>query len=203
MEKIEILEPGNFYHIYNKGNNNENLFIEEENYSYFLKLFLKYINPIADTYAYCLLKNHFHFLIEIKDENSLPEKILSKKGLNLSQPFSNFFNAYTKSINKRYKRCGSLFKERYKRIKIDDENYLKQLVTYIHLNPVKHKFTKDFEQYPYSSYNSILSKKTTLLKREEVIEWFGDKENFIYCHQEKFKRFDSDSIDLDLDLTGL
>ncbi len=203
MEKIEILEPGNFYHIYNKGNNNENLFIEEENYSYFLKLFLKYINPIADTYAYCLLKNHFHFLIEIKDENSLPEKFLSKKGLNLSQPFSNFFNAYTKSINKRYKRCGSLFKERYKRIKIDDENYLKQLVTYIHLNPVKHKYTKDFEQYPYSSYSSILSKKTTLLKREEVIEWFGDRENFIYCHQEKFKRLVSDSIDPDLDLTGL
>ena len=198
MEKVEILEPGYYYHIYNKGNNSENLFIEEENYFYFLKLFAKHINPIATTYCYCLLKNHFHFLIETKDKKNLPEKVLSKKELNLSQPFSNLFNAYTKSINKRYKRNGSLFKERYRRIKVDDENYLKELVTYIHLNPVKHRFTKNFEQYPHSSYNSILSDKQTNLKREEVIEWFGDRENFIYCHQEKLNRLDPDS-----DLTGL
>ncbi|NOX48371.1 MAG: transposase [Chlorobi bacterium] len=198
MEKITILEPTSFYHIYNKGNNNENLFIEEENYLYFLKLYSKYINPIADTFAYCLMKNHFHFLIEIKEGKELPGKILSKRILNLSQPFSNLFNAYTKSINKRYKRNGSLFKERYKRIKIEDENYLKELETYIHLNPVKHGFTRDFEHYPFSSYNSILSDRITHLKRDEVVEWFGDKDNFIYCHQEKLKRLDSD-----LDLTGL
>jgi hypothetical protein len=63
---------------------------------------------------------------------------------------------------------------------------------------VKHGFTKDFEHYPFSSYSSILSDKATHLKRKEVFDWFGDRENFIYCHQEKFKRFDSD-----LDLTGL
>ncbi|MCD4664074.1 MAG: transposase, partial [Bacteroidales bacterium] len=173
-----------------KGNNSENLFIEDENYFYFLRLFSKHINPIANTYCYCLLKNHFHFLIETKDEKNLPEKILSKKELNLSQPFSNFFNSYTKSINKRYNRSGSLFKERYRRIKVDDENYLKELVTYIHLNPVKHKFTKDFEHYPFSSYSSILSDKNTHLKREEVIEWFGDRDNYIFCHKEKLIELD-------------
>ena len=65
------LEPGKYYHIYNRGNNRENVFIEERNYRYFLQLYLKYIEPIAWTFAYCLLRNHFHFLVRIKD---LPQR---------------------------------------------------------------------------------------------------------------------------------
>jgi len=57
---------GQYYHIYNRGNNRENIFVEERNYRYFLKLYVKYIEPVADTYAYCLLRNHFHFLVRIK-----------------------------------------------------------------------------------------------------------------------------------------
>ncbi len=60
------LQYGQYYHIYNRGNNRENIFIEERNYRYFLKLYAKYIEPIAHTYAYCLLRNHFHFLVRIK-----------------------------------------------------------------------------------------------------------------------------------------
>ena len=61
------MTPGQYFHIYNRGNNGEDIFLEARNYAYFLKLYQKYICPIADTYAYCLLKNHFHFLIRIKD----------------------------------------------------------------------------------------------------------------------------------------
>jgi REP element-mobilizing transposase RayT len=61
--RTEVLSPGNYYHIYNRGNNGEPLFFEEENYIYFLKLYDKYISPIAETYAWCLMKNHFHFLV--------------------------------------------------------------------------------------------------------------------------------------------
>jgi len=60
--------PGVYYHIYNRGNNHENLFIEERNYSYFLNLYAKHIGPIAETHAYCLLRNHFHLLVKIKTE---------------------------------------------------------------------------------------------------------------------------------------
>lgn len=60
--KIPLL-PGVFYHIYNRGNNRENIFIEERNYTLFMNLYSRYIPPIADTYAYCLLRNHFHFLV--------------------------------------------------------------------------------------------------------------------------------------------
>lgn len=66
MTSPAALQYGQYYHIYNRGNNQENLFREERNYRYFLKLYASYIEPIADTYAYCLLRNHFHLLVRIK-----------------------------------------------------------------------------------------------------------------------------------------
>jgi hypothetical protein len=63
----EALEYGVTYHIYNRGNNGETIFLEERNYAYFIKLYEKYIVPIADSFAYCLLGNHFHILLRIKD----------------------------------------------------------------------------------------------------------------------------------------
>jgi len=62
-----MLNPNTFYHIYNHANGSENLFREDKNYAYFLQLFQKHISPIADTYAYCLMPNHFHFLLKIKE----------------------------------------------------------------------------------------------------------------------------------------
>ena len=61
------LQHGRYYHIYNRGVNRENLFVEERNYRYFLQLYARHVEPIAYTYAYCLLRNHFHFLVQIKD----------------------------------------------------------------------------------------------------------------------------------------
>ena len=66
MPKPVPLQYGKYYHIFNRGNNRENIFIEERNYRYFLKLCAKHITHVADTYAYCLLRNHFHFLVRIK-----------------------------------------------------------------------------------------------------------------------------------------
>jgi REP element-mobilizing transposase RayT len=66
MTSPVALQHGQYYHVYNRGNNRENVFVEERNYRYFLKLYANYIEPIADTYAYCLLRNHFHLLVRIK-----------------------------------------------------------------------------------------------------------------------------------------
>ena len=63
---------GQYYNVYNRGNNGETIFLEPRNYANFMRLFKKYISPIAETCAYCLMKNHFHFLIRIKDERNLP-----------------------------------------------------------------------------------------------------------------------------------
>jgi putative transposase len=72
------LQYGQYYHIYNRGNNRENIFFEERNYRYFLRLYVKYAEPVADTYAYCLLRNHFHFLVRIK---TVGEQTQDPKGL--------------------------------------------------------------------------------------------------------------------------
>lgn len=69
--KIERIEFGGYYHIFNRGNNGINLFFENDNYRYFMQLYDRYIFPIADTYAWCLLKNHFHFLIRIKEVDEI------------------------------------------------------------------------------------------------------------------------------------
>jgi REP element-mobilizing transposase RayT len=174
--KYEPLISDSFFHIYNCGNNKEDIFIEEKNYVYFLSLLSKHIIPVCDILAYCLLKNHFHLLVKTK--NNISSKVLS-------QSFSNFFNSYSKSINKSYQRSGSLFKDRFSRIKIDTESYLQDLIVYIHLNPKHHGFTEDFQLYKHSSYKSILSSKPTLLLRAYVIKLFDDKENFVSVHLAK------------------
>ena len=69
-----------------------------------------------------------------------------------------------------------------RRTLISDEEYLKNIVLYIHQNPIHHKMCNKLEDWKYSSYNSMLSEKPTLLEREEVINWFGNLENFIFMH---------------------
>jgi len=171
---MEILESDYYYHIYNRGNGKVNLFVNEDNYYYFLSLMRKYILPVADIYAYCLLPNHFHFLIRIKDDVQNP-----------SQAFSNYFNAYSKAFNKQEKRSGSLFQRPFKRIKIDTEDYLRSLLVYIHCNSEIHGITADFSKYIYSSYQTYFSNSPTSIKREVGIGWFNDLENFKFMHENK------------------
>jgi REP element-mobilizing transposase RayT len=188
----ENFEYGCFYHVFSKGNNSENIFNEEKNFELFFNLMKKYLLPVADIYAYCLMKNHFHLLVRIKDkEEILNEKWKEKPYLG----FSHLLNSYAQTINKAYGRTGSLFSERLKRIKITEKDYLIQLIVYIHLNPIKHRFSDTLE-YAYSSYNAINSNKPTLLKRKEVLEYFGDIENFISWHDfQKIKREEILKID--------
>ena len=171
---MDFLEETYFYHIFNRGNNKQPIFLEDDNYRYFLNLTQKHILPVADIYCYCLLNNHFHFLVKIKDQCKNP-----------SQGFSNLFNAYSKAFNKKYNRTGSLFQRPFKRIRILDEIYLRQLILYIHLNPESHGIIDDFELYRFSSYASLLSTKPTHLKRTEMIEIFDNRENFKFVHRQR------------------
>jgi len=171
--QLEVLKPSYFYHFYNRGNNHENIFIEEDNYVYFLSLVKKYIIQIADIYSYCLLPNHFHFIIRIKDVEDLTVKQKEK----IHQPISNLFNAYTKAFNKKYHRSGSLFQKHPKRVIIDDDEYLKNLIIYVNTNSSHHEI-EDYLSYKYSSYHALISKNTTEIKRDEVIDYFEDVDNF-------------------------
>ena len=181
--KYEPLRSEQYYHIYNRGNNRNDIFLEEKNYFYFLDLMKKHLQPIADVLAYCLLKNHFHLLIRTKPVDS--DDLISRN-------FSNLFNAYAKAINKQYSRYGSLFQDRFSRKIVTNENQLRNLIIYIHTNPTHHSFTDDFSTYRHSSYNSHLSKRETLLDREFVLAQFDGRENFKYVHQAKNFDIDED-----------
>lgn len=189
------LLPDGVYHVYNRANGSEKLFLNEMNYQYFLKKFKEYIYPIAEIYTYCLMPNHFHVLLKIKSEDKLKQyfeiawehKSKSSKSFpidkKVTQQFSNFFNAYTKAFNKFHGRLGGLFISNYRRIKIDSDRQFKNTVRYIHLNPVHARLTNKPEQWNYSSYTAFISSRRTLLDKSYVVNYFGDLDNFIYVHR--------------------
>jgi len=217
MQQIEPLNYGKFHHIYNKGVNNCDLFFEPTNYEHFLKLYDTYISPVADTYAWVLMKNHFHLLVRIKEEmeigflsSAAPSVVSNPDGGNdeekslmeytlrktlsgskttervkhiPSHQFSHLFNAYAQAYNKRNGRTGSLFIHPFKRKLIEDIEYFKNTVVYIHNNPVHHKFTEHAMDYPWSSYLTCISVKPTHLQRDAVMGWFDSKANFIASHE--------------------
>jgi REP element-mobilizing transposase RayT len=184
------LEPEKYYHIYNRGINGQNIFLEERNYTYFLQKYAQYVHPYVETYAYCLLKNHFHILIRIKSEEKIRQQLKEKKdnlsiSWHLSNIFSSLFKSYAQAINKGYHRTGGLFEEPFHRIEIKQIKYLRNVIQYIHFNPQKHEFVKDFKDYQFSSYQSLISNKNTKLKKEEILKIFDGDTNFIQIHQKK------------------
>ena len=183
--KRDILFADRFYHIYNHAVGNENLFNNKSDYIQFLEKYQKHASLYFQIYSYCLMPNHFHFLIKVK---SLEELI--KQGYNenenihnfLSQKIGNFFNSYTKSYNLTYNRKGRLFIESFHRIAIDTVNYLCKLIIYIHRNPVNHGFANKPNEWHYSSFNNIYKNMKNIQEYEDVIRWFDDKENYLFCH---------------------
>jgi hypothetical protein len=100
----------------------------------------------------------------------------------ISNQFRLFFMSYSKAINKQTGRKGSLFREIFKRKEITSLPYLRNTIIYIHRNPLHHGFTDDFIFYRWSSYDRITEEKITKLRKQEVLAWFGDKENYQAVH---------------------
>lgn len=176
------LQSGYVYHICNQGNNREDIFKEPRNYSYFLEKYKKTIHPIVDTFAYCLLPNHFHLLVRIKTypelHKAFPKRFpLPPKGVStaydissspeilkfddqisklLSRQFGGWFNGYAQAINKSYKRKGKLLSLPFSRYLVDNDSYFTYLITYIHRNPIHHFFCDAYETWPYNSYLETL-----------------------------------------------
>ena len=198
------LHANGYYHIYNRTNNKELLFKDIDDRNFFLKKYSEYLLAYTNTFVYCLLGNHFHFLIKVKavefdntqtigvsktpivlpNQNTKPAK---DKTPEIHKAFRNFFMSYAKAINKSYGRTGSLFQQKFERKLIDDENYFTQLVLYIHYNPVKANIASDYKNWKYSSFNAMLSDSPAFIKRKEVLDWFGEKDNFL-IFKYKFKR---------------
>jgi hypothetical protein len=90
--------------------------------------------------------------------------------------------AYSKAINKQENRTGSLFQKAFKNKEITKAEYYSTIIAYIHFNPVKAGLCSSPENWKFSSYNTILSEKNSLINREEVLDWFNGKTGFIDFH---------------------
>jgi len=185
------LLPGKKYHLQSRAVGSENLFREPMNYELFLTRFDKYISAIADTYCYCLLPNHFHVLIRIKEELTLRKYFKELRHRKYSaenipamimQQFSNLLNSYSKSYNIKYERKGALFIDYLRREEIKTDNQLAATIFYIHKNPVHHGYSKGIDQWKWSSFNTILSTNPTKLIRMEVLDLFGGIKEFKDYH---------------------
>jgi putative transposase len=138
--KPRIEYPGAFFHIIVRGNNRENIFLNSTDYFRYLQK-LGYFCEEGDTtlYAYCLMPNHIHLLVEMGK-------------VSLSKVLQRFHTWYTLYFNRRYDRVGHLFQGRYKAILCDRDAYLLELVRYIHLNPLRAGLVEVLEDYPWSSH---------------------------------------------------
>ena len=186
MDPYAKLLEQEFYHIYNRGNNKENIFVQDKNYTYFLKKYDHYLSAYIDTFAYCLLPNHFHLLVRVKPYLQFPLRNKSSKNLEneerVSEQFRLLFMSYAKAINIQENRVGSLFQKNFKRKHVNNDSYFSQLVYYIHANPQSHGICDDFRTYRHSSYERILTDRASKLFKEEVLNWYGSKEAYIAFH---------------------
>jgi len=197
MSTRENFLPNASYHIYNHAVGTENLFKSHENYLFFLNKYDQHLSTVFKTFAYCLMPNHFHLLIQVRDEYTLSSLIAKPEDKIdfhkfIMQKLSNFLNGYAKAFNKQHSRRGALFIDYTKRKEITNNSYFTRVVNYIHQNPIHHGFCKEASEWEYSSFNSMISTtKSTKLERNTIFDWFGGIEQFVSFHQEN-RHFDEE-----------
>ncbi|RZJ72030.1 transposase [Flavobacterium sp.] len=176
---LEVLQKDKYYHLFNRGINRTDIFANDENKSYFLKLFKKYLSYKCEVFAYCLMNTHFHFAVKIIDESD-----------RVTQALSNFFNAYAKAFNKYTNRSGSLFEKHFKRLELTSEDYLRNLIVYIHRNPTNH-LGIEISDFLFASYTEYLRLKSDVVNINGGLALFENLDNFKFVHQQnnEYKEF--------------
>ena len=165
--KTTLLEPGKYYHVYNRAKNGDPLFENEEAYRFFMKLYQAHIYPIAETYAYCLLSDHLHLLIRIREDATG----------SLFKPFAMLFNAYSKGYNLHNGKEGRVFKFKLKRTEIRNLPSFFEMIRYVNQNPWRHGVTEYPASYRFSSFRATVTTSPTLVAKEKVQGYFGSNEN--------------------------
>lgn len=211
----------NYYHIYNRSNNQEPLFLTDDNRAYFLQKYKKFLSPYLHIHAYALLDNHFHFSVRVKSRDEILDYLLglsedertaqqrrfldSRDRIALSDPISplisdqhrRFFISYTQSFNRLHGRTGNLFNARFKHSWYDPDKRFEHLVYYIHHNARHHRLVNDLHSFPHSSYHSIIQGDDALIHISELIDRFGSIEEFKHFHREEHLQSASKEIDID------
>jgi len=194
---------GSIYHLYNRGNNKEIIFRDEQDYRAFLfrlglvlgiekedlnkcevtkspKSRIRVENLKPDSFklhAFCLMPNHIHLLIEQCEEESISKFLLKTS------------TSFSKYINLKYKRVGHVFQDRFKSVRIKTNPQLMLLSSYIHMNPVKDLLVNKPEDYEWSSYLDYLSdRKNFIVHKKFLTEVFGGKNNFVKENTKLYKK---------------
>lgn len=177
---MEFLQ-NNFYHLFNRSNNKEIVFKSRENFLYFLSKYHKFLSEYVETLAYCLMPDHFHFLIYIKTKNIE----LLKKNIGI------LLSSYTKAINKAYTRTGSLFQQHTKTKLLLDDKHLLTVLAYIHQNPVRKGLVKCIEDWEFSSYPGYIGMNNdAIVEKSFVMSNFNSIEEFKLFSKTKIEKMD-------------
>lgn len=176
--RIHPLVNGEYYHIFNRGVDKMNIFKNSYNFQRFLKTVLYYqvLGPkprfslfaptnnlldkskqIVEIIVFCLMPNHFHFLIKQLTDGGITEFI------------SKLSNSYTKYFNIKYKRVGPLLQGEFKSVLVESNEQLLHLSRYIHLNPLVSGLVKDLKDYPWSSYPEYIESSAQRICAKEII----------------------------------
>src|SRR5574341_498952 len=159
---IRIEYPGAVYHVICRGNNRQPIYRDDlDRRRYLEKLSYYCQDKNVDVLAYCLMPNHVHLLLETPQGN-------------LSKMMQAFQTSYTVYFNKRHRRTGHVFEQRYKAYLIDKDSYLLEVSRYIHMNPVMARIVERPGDHPWSSYRAYLSGKgIAALEAQKVLEYFA------------------------------
>ena len=172
-----IYQQGGIYHLFNRGCDKRDIFLGINNYRFFLKkIRLLKFKYNLDIIAYCLIPNHFHLLVRQNSEVAIAkwiQKVLS---------------GYVQAFNKQHNRKGTLFEGATKPRLINSEEYLSNIIHYIHLNPVKAKLVSDPVDWSYSSYKTWISdSKNSLISKKLRAEYFSSAEDYKQSFEEYWK----------------
>ena len=181
--RLVPLVPEVHYHIYNRGNNRQAIFFEPDNYVYFLGKVEEYLLLVLDVLAYCLMPTHFHMLVRARAAPEHTSEVLKTSEVSsvsaASIAMMRLSVSYTKAINKRFNRVGSLFQAPFRAIPIEASDHLLNLCRYIHANPVKDGLVTDPASWPYSNYAEWLGERQSRLVDPSFIDrHFGSASDY-------------------------
>lgn len=184
------------YHFYNQGNNRGQIFFNRENKLFFLRKFRKCVLPKCKVLAYCLMPNHFHFLIYTTKE-SVKGKVLGELVVTaLTDGFRQLLSSYARAVNKQEERSGSLFRQKTKAKLLEntDEKYPLSCFHYIHQNPLHAKLVMKMEDWEFSSFPDYMGVRKGSLCDQDLASELLDisKERF---YQESHQVIASGKID--------
>lgn len=172
-------QEGSIYHIYNQSNRKATIFKDREDYKYFLGRIEKWVYPVGSILAYCIMPNHYHFLIEANTVSVKPKQLGSLSTNELSNAFRISQSQYAQFYNKKNNSSGSVFrpKTKSKNTLTSESDYLTQCFIYIHQNPVKAQMCKSSMDWEFSSareYGMLTEVKLidfTAARKYVLIDW--------------------------------